>query len=117
MGGSPLTLEQRQMVFRLRPTDGSVATWQMPEMIGWLIERANSDGFVARMQRDIVYLGLEPLSITPIARPEPVCRLIRPFFQAFRSTNTTSFQRSGIWMLLFPMTLHVQPLAVRVARS
>jgi D-xylonolactonase len=60
-----------QTVFRLRPTDGSVATWQMPEMIGWLIERANSDGFVAGMQRDIVYLGLEPLSITPIARPEP----------------------------------------------
>lgn len=60
-----------QTVFRLRPTDGSVATWQMPEMIGWLIERANSDGFVAGMQRDIVFLGLEPLSITPIARPEP----------------------------------------------
>jgi D-xylonolactonase len=60
-----------QTVFRLRPTDGSVTTWQMPEMIGWLIERANSDGFVAGLQRDIVYLGLEPLTITPIARPEP----------------------------------------------
>ena len=30
-----------QTVLRLRPTDGSVATWQLPEMIGWLIERAN----------------------------------------------------------------------------
>ena len=58
-------------VFRLRPADGSVTTWQMPEMIGWLIERANSDGFVAGLQRDIVYLGLEPLTITPIVRPEP----------------------------------------------
>ena len=60
-----------QSVFRLRPTDDSVATWQMPEMIGWLIERANCDGFVAGLQRDIVYLSLEPLTITPIARPEP----------------------------------------------
>ncbi len=60
-----------QTVFRLRPADGSVVTWQMPEMIGWLVERANSDGFVAGMQRDFVYLGLEPLTITPIARPEP----------------------------------------------
>jgi xylono-1,5-lactonase len=60
-----------QTVFRLRPADGSVAAWQMPEMIGWLIERANSGGFVAGLQRDIVYLSLEPLAITPIARPEP----------------------------------------------
>ncbi len=36
---------------------------------------------------------------------------------ASRSTKTTWFQRSGMWMLSFPMTLHVQPLAVRVARS
>jgi D-xylonolactonase len=60
-----------QTVFRLRPTDGSVVTWQMPEMIGWLIERAHADGFVAGMQRDIAYLSLQPVTITPIARLEP----------------------------------------------
>lgn len=60
-----------QTVFRLHPADGAVAMWQMPGMIGWLIERANSDGFVAGLQRDIVYLSLEPLTITPLARPEP----------------------------------------------
>jgi sugar lactone lactonase YvrE len=60
-----------QTVLRLRPEDGSVATWQLPEMIGWLIERANSEGFVAGLQRDIVYLNLEPLTIALIARPEP----------------------------------------------
>jgi len=56
---------------RLRPKDGSGATWQMPEMIGWLIERVYADDFVAGMQRDFVCLSLEPLTITPIARPEP----------------------------------------------
>jgi D-xylonolactonase len=60
-----------QTVFRLRPTDGSVVTWQMPEMIGWLIERAHADGFIAGMQRDFAYLRLKPMTITPIARPEP----------------------------------------------
>jgi sugar lactone lactonase YvrE len=58
-------------LFRLRPRDGSVVTWQMPQMIGWLIERAHADGFVAGMQRDFVYLSLEPMTIAPIARPEP----------------------------------------------
>jgi xylono-1,5-lactonase len=60
-----------QAVFRLRPADGSVVMWQMPEMIGWLIERAHADGFVAGMQRDFAYLTLQPMTITPIARPEP----------------------------------------------
>lgn len=58
-------------VYRLRATDGSVVSWQMPGMIAWLIERAHADGFVAGMQREIVYLSLEPLTITPIACPEP----------------------------------------------
>lgn len=60
-----------QTIFRLRPSDGSVVTWQMPEMVGWLIERTRADGFVAGMRRDFVYLSLEPMTITPIARPEP----------------------------------------------
>jgi len=60
-----------QMVFRLRPIDGSVVSWQMPQMIGWLIEREKTDGFIAGMQRDLVHLSLDPLRITPVARPEP----------------------------------------------
>lgn len=60
-----------QAVLRLRLSDDSVTAWQMPEMIGWLIERASGDGFIAGMQRDLVYLELEPVAITPIARLEP----------------------------------------------
>ena len=81
-----------QTVFRLRPTDGSVVTWQMPEMIGWLIERAHADGFVAGMQRDIVYLGLEPMTITPIGgrRGHGVSR---PSAQWYSATTTLSETR------------------------
>jgi xylono-1,5-lactonase len=60
-----------QTVHRLSPTDDSVGSWRMPGMIAWLIERAHADGFVAGMQREIVYLSLEPMIITPIACPEP----------------------------------------------
>jgi D-xylonolactonase len=90
-----------QTVFRLRPTDGSVATWQMPEMIGWLIERANSDGFVAGMQRDIVFLGLEPLSITPIARPEPD-------LPGNRLNDAKADARGSIWAGTVPLSVDGQ---------
>ena len=58
-------------VQRLRIDDGRVTRWQLPEMIGWLIERAEAPGFVAGLTRDIVFLTLEPLTVAPIVRPEP----------------------------------------------
>lgn len=60
-----------QAAHRLRIADGQVTTWPMPEMIGWLIERADAPGFVAGLTRDVVFLEFEPLRITRIARPEP----------------------------------------------
>jgi D-xylonolactonase len=86
-----------QTVYRLRPTDGSVVTWQMPEMIGWLIERAHADGFVAGMQRDFVYLSLQPLTITPIARPEPD-------LPANRLNDAKADARGSIWAGTMPLS-------------
>lgn len=55
---------------RLRVADGQVMRWLLPEMIAWLIERADAPGFVAGLTRDVVLLSLEPMSIAPLARPE-----------------------------------------------
>lgn len=60
-----------QAAHRLRIADGQVTRWPLPEMIGWLIERAHAPGFVAGLTHDVVLLTFEPLQITPIARPEP----------------------------------------------
>jgi len=57
-------------VFRLCLQDDRVTTWHVPEMIGWLIERANARSFVAGMRSDIVHLQLDPVRIAPIATPE-----------------------------------------------
>ena len=56
---------------RLRIEDGQVTRWPLPEMIGWLVERAHAPGFVAGLTRDVVFLTFEPLSIATLVRPEP----------------------------------------------
>lgn len=86
-----------QTVFRLRPADGSVATWGMPGMIAWLIERAHADGFVAGTQRELVYLSLEPMKITPIACPEPD-------FPGNRLNDAKADARGCIWAGTMPLS-------------
>jgi xylono-1,5-lactonase len=60
-----------QSVHRLRHDDGSMATWHMPEQTAWLMERARASGFVAGVGKNIVFLNLEPLTLTPFACLEP----------------------------------------------
>lgn len=57
-------------VNRVSMADECVTSWQLPDVIGWLIEREQG-GFVAGVGRAIVSLTLDPLTITPIAEPEP----------------------------------------------
>jgi len=84
-------------VFRLRLADGSVSSWPMPEMIGWIIEREHAGGFVAGFQSGFAYLELEPLSITPIANPEPG--------RAGQRMNDAKADRHGrIWAGTMPVT-------------
>ena len=54
------------------PASGATQRWDVPERIGWLIPRADGDGFVAGLQSGFVRLWLEPtLRIQPIGSPHP----------------------------------------------
>lgn len=55
---------------RLALADGAVTGWDMPEPIGWVIERARG-GFVAGLASGFVALDIDPLAIRPIFDPEP----------------------------------------------
>lgn len=56
---------------RLSLADGAVTRWDMPEMIGWVIERRDAPGFIAGFRNGFAELTLDPLTITPIVDPEP----------------------------------------------
>jgi sugar lactone lactonase YvrE len=61
-------LEKR--VNRLRLADDAVASWELPDVVGWLIERAGG-GFVAGVGRAFAALTLDPVTVETIAAPEP----------------------------------------------
>ena len=58
-------------VHRLTLRDGAIRSWTMPEMIGWVIERAHRPGFIAGFASGFAELTLDPLAIKPIGDPEP----------------------------------------------
>ncbi len=51
---------------RLSLASDHVETWEMPDVIGWVIEQ-EAGGFVAGVGRSVVTLGLDPLTIEPFA--------------------------------------------------
>jgi sugar lactone lactonase YvrE len=59
-----------QRVNRLRLDGEAVDTWDMPELVGWVIERTGG-GFVAGFRSGFVALELDPLGVTPLYNPEP----------------------------------------------
>lgn len=60
-----------RQVRQLSLATGEVAAWDMPEPIGWLIERADRTDFIAGLATGFVELSLDPLTIRPIVDPEP----------------------------------------------
>jgi sugar lactone lactonase YvrE len=50
---------------------GATQSWPIPELIGWVIERSASHGFIAGLQSGFAELNLDPFSIAKIADPEP----------------------------------------------
>jgi sugar lactone lactonase YvrE len=62
---------------RLALADDTVTSWDMPEMIGWVIERRQRPGFIAGLQGGIAELRLDPLRITRLVAPEPALPLNR----------------------------------------
>lgn len=57
-------------IHRLTLTDESVASWELPDTPGWVVERRASEGFLAGLGDHIAMLSLDPLRIEPIIAPE-----------------------------------------------
>ncbi len=57
-------------LWRLALADGAITHWDMPEMIGWVIERA-AGGMVAGLQSGVYRLSRDPFALERIADPEP----------------------------------------------
>ncbi len=60
-----------QRLQRLSLATGAIEHWDMPEPIGWVIERQNAPGFIAGFASGFAELTLEPFAIRPIGDPEP----------------------------------------------
>jgi sugar lactone lactonase YvrE len=48
-----------------------VTTWQMPEHIGWIIERDKRDDFIVGLKSGFATLSLDPFAIEHVGDPEP----------------------------------------------
>ena len=76
LGEGPLWSQRDNVVYwvdildrrvnRLNLNNDQVASWIMPDCVGWVIERA-TQGLVAGIGRSIYNLELEPLSLRPVA--------------------------------------------------
>ncbi len=55
---------------RLSLADNRIERWDMPEPLGWVVERAGG-GFIAGFQSGFAKLDLDPLRIEMIGDPEP----------------------------------------------
>lgn len=54
------------------PDSGAVQRWDLPERVGWLIARADCDGFIAGLQSGFARLWLEPaLRLQAFGSPHP----------------------------------------------
>lgn len=60
-----------QKLRRLSLADDEISSWDMPQPIGWAIERQFDPGFIAGLSSGFAELTLEPLRIIAIGNPEP----------------------------------------------
>jgi sugar lactone lactonase YvrE len=59
-----------QKLWRLGLADSAITQWDMPEKIGWVIERRQG-GFIAGLQSGFHTLSLDPFRLEHLADPEP----------------------------------------------
>lgn len=93
-------------VNRLRLADDAVDSWEMPDVVGWVIERSGG-GLVAGVGRSVVLLDLEPFAIRPFAElPEPADNRVNdakadPAGRVFFGTMPFDCTRpvGGLWRL------------------
>jgi sugar lactone lactonase YvrE len=57
-------------VNRLLLADDRVDSWEVPGTIGWVIEREDQPGFIAGLDRQIVALTLDPVTVEMLADPD-----------------------------------------------
>lgn len=60
-----------QLVHEFALQKGSIASWFVPERIGWIVERDGCDDFVAGLKTGFVHLQLHPFSVRRIGNPAP----------------------------------------------
>ena len=80
LGEGPLWSQREQALYwvdiltprlnRLDPATGEIRQWDMPEPIGWVIERAGG-GFIAGMKSGVHRLSLDPFSLELAVALEP----------------------------------------------
>ena len=58
---------KERRVNRLLLSDGRVDSWETPEMVGWVIARADAPGFLAGFKSGVKALTLDPLGVEPFA--------------------------------------------------
>lgn len=81
LGEGPIWSQGRNAVFwvdilgkrlnRLSLGDYTVTGWDMPEAIGWVIERANHLGFLVGLASGFADLDIDPFDLRPFYDPEP----------------------------------------------
>lgn len=81
LGEGPLWSPGRQALFwvdilspALRKLDlrsREIGSWDMPEPIGWAIERDGREDLVVGLKSGFAFLTLEPFTLSPIGDPEP----------------------------------------------
>jgi len=80
LGEGPLWVARENAVYwvdikgralhRLALNDTTHKSWSMPEMLGWVVERRNHEGFIAGFKSGFARLFLDPVRIEPICAPE-----------------------------------------------
>lgn len=81
LGEGPLWVARENAVYwvdikgkalhRLGLTDDVHCRWPMPEMLCWIVERANAPGFLAGFRNRFARLELDPLRVEPLGTLEP----------------------------------------------
>ena len=79
LGEGPLWSPKYQSVFwvdilgkklhRYGLADRAQQSWDMPDIINWIVEREKG-GFVVSIRQTVHFLTLDPFSLTPVAQPE-----------------------------------------------
>jgi sugar lactone lactonase YvrE len=60
-----------QRLNRLFLDTGQIDAWDIPERIGWILERKEGNDFIIGLKSGFAALSLNPFSVRPIGNPEP----------------------------------------------